>query len=348
MKKLFTHTRTRDESSYRHAGYVRRLLFACTLAAFVAGGFAAAHIASSSPPAWSKARQLRGSGGTTPSTTTTTATTTTTPTATTTTAPTTTTSPTPPPPPPSPSPSGSVLFRGDYDTGNFSQWSDVQSDCTGGGYSLTNVGNTCASVVPSPVVQGSDAGKFVLSPDNPVQSSTDRAEVYTSVANSGGYEGQDWYYGWWTMFPAAGNTGWWATGGDFNVFTQFHGPGAAGAQEQFGVDDTSGTPRLYFEVDTRQNGGSDYQKWPLGSLQFEHWYHYVLHVKWSTSSSGYVQLWQDGTEVVPLTYHQTLYPISGASAYWKQGFYRATVNATNTVYQDGAVRADSYTAAAQG
>jgi hypothetical protein len=269
-------------------------------------------------------------------------------TATTSTGATTTTTAAPSPPPPS----GNVLFRGDYDTGSFSQWDGHQWSenndqgylCSGGPLPL---GDTAASIVANPVAEGADGAKFAVYPSS-CSSSGQRAEVYTSVANTGGYEGQDWYYGWWTMIPSTGNTGWWSLGGDFNVITQFHGPGSTGAQEQFGVDATSGTPKLYFEVDTRQNGGSDYQKWIIANpLVYDHWYHYVAHIKWSTSSSGFVQVWQDGTEVVPLTNHQTLYPVSGASAYWKQGLYRANVNQTNTVYQDGAVRADTL-AAAQG
>ena len=51
--------------------------------------------------------------------------------------------------------------------------------------------------------------------------------------------------------------------------------------------------------------------------------------------------------MVPPTNTQTMANVPGYSVYWKQGFYRAVFGALNTVYQDGAVRADTL-AAAQG
>ena len=85
----------------------------------------------------------------------------------------------------------------------------------------------------------------------------------------------------------------------------------------------------------------------LGSLLYDHWYHYVLRVKWSRDPSvGLVELWQDGTEVVPPTNTQTMANVPGYSVYWKQGFYRGSPNYTNTVYQDGMCRASTYEAAA--
>jgi hypothetical protein len=326
-----------------------------TVAAAFALVFAAGFVATGAakvPGSGKKRHQVTTTGSTTTGSTTTTGATTTTGTTTTMgttstgSATTTTSAPTPPPPP-----AGTVLFRGDYDTGDFSQWTEPQSACTGGGYSTTNVGNTCASVVSSPVEEGSDAGKFTLNVDNPVQSSTDRAEVYTSVANTGGYEGQEWYYGWWTMFPAAGNpSGFWPNFANFNVFTQFHNPGSCAESIQLGINATGLSPYLYFQDDTYPagncNSSSSMIYRNLGSLLYDHWYHYVLRVKWSRDPSvGLVELWQDGTEVVPLTNTQTMANVPGYSVYWKQGFYRAVFGALNTVYQDGAVRADSFTAA---
>ena len=128
-----------------------------------------------------------------------------------------------------------------------------------------------------------------------------------------------------------------------------HGPGSTSGEVVVGVDATGSAPTLYFKVDSgtlKRHIPSDTS--PYTPIQWGHWYHFVLHVKWATSAStGFVQLFLDGSEVIPQTAQQTLYNVSGASAYWKQGFYGAdTLGGGNTVYQDGACWADSYAVAA--
>jgi hypothetical protein len=268
----------------------------------------------------------------------------------TTTAPTTTTSPSAPT-------CSSQAFCGDYETGNFTQWTGtnnstgaVQASRFGDAfYTCANVGDSNAQIVSIPVVQGSKAAKFtVYSNNNGANgcSTSPRAEVYTNVANTGGSPGEEHYYGWWSMLPASDAGRFVTNTSDWNLITQFHGPGSTSGEVVVGVDATSSasTPALYFKVDS----GTLKQR-IANPIQWGHWYHFVLHVKWSTSSSaGFVQLFVDGNQVVPQTAQQTLYNVSGASAYWKQGLYGAnTGDATgNTVYHDGACRADSFSAAA--
>jgi hypothetical protein len=248
---------------------------------------------------------------------------------------------------------GSVLWRGNYETGDFSQWAEPQSACTGNGYSVTDVGNSCASVVSSPVRQGGRAGRFQIGPHTAAAPSAERAEVYAGVAETGGYEGQEWYYAWSTMFPAAGNPlGFWPDFANWNVFTDFHNPGSCNSNVQLGINATGALPFLYFEDDNFPTGNcsdpSSMLYKNLGTLQFDHWYDFVLHVKWSSDPGvGYVELWVDGVKVVPLTNGQTMADVSSASVYWKQGFYRSAFGGLNTAYQDGALRGDTL-AAVQG
>lgn len=240
-------------------------------------------------------------------------------------------------------------FCGDYEPGNFSQWSGHQWTNSDQGYTCAQLGNSAASIVSSPVAQGGDAAKFTVYSNNNGAggcSTSTRSEVYTSAANTGGNPGEEHYYGWWTMLPASDSGRFVTNTSDWNLLTQFHGPGSTSGEVVVGVDATSSatSPALYFKVDS----GTLKQR-IVNPIAWGHWYHFVLHVKWSTSASaGLVQLYVDGSEVVPLTAQQTLYNVSGASAYWKQGLYGANTGDStgNIVYHDGACRADTYADAA--
>jgi hypothetical protein len=59
-------------------------------------------------------------------------------------------------------------------------------------------------------------------------------------------------------------------------------------------------------------------------IKLDHWYEFNLFVKWSRQSDkGFVELWVDGLNVLPKTYHHTLDRDSAPySVYMKQGLYR--------------------------
>jgi hypothetical protein len=235
-----------------------------------------------------------------------------------------------------------AVWRGDYTTGNFSQWTAQQSACTGGG---PEVGSSCASIVSSPVRAGAYAAEF----QTPSYPGPERAEVSASVSQTGGYEGQEQYYAWSTMFPAAGNQqGFWSVGGDWNNFTQWHNANnSCGNNIQFGVDSTRGTNLLYSDLTRRQPGDCEGDVRAvhavLGRLRFDAWYDFIARIKWSTNPSvGFYEAWMNGIQVVRKTFGPTMWDSQGA--YWKQGFYRGAFPAANTVYEAGAVRGTSLAA----
>jgi hypothetical protein len=239
------------------------------------------------------------------------------------------------------------IWRGDYETGTFSQWSDVQASRTNREYPVSSVGDSSAVVLSAPVRQGTRAAEFVTYP-NTGHAEADRSEVLTSVSETGGFEGQEWYYAWSTRFPSAGNPqGFWSEGGDFNVFTQWHSANdPCGNNLQFGVDSATapGTNRLYSDLTTKNPRECDQDVRNvhaiLGRLRFDAWYDFVVRVKWSSDPTvGFYEAWMNGIQVVPKTYGQTMFDSRGA--YWKQGFYRAAFRVTNSVYEDGAVRGPS-------
>jgi hypothetical protein len=286
---------------------------------------------------------------TTPTTTATTTIATTTPasttptpttTASTTTADTTTTTTTP---------AGSVAWRGDYETGNFSQWWLTQFaggiGC-GGTCGPNQIGSGSAAIVTSPVAQGHYAAKFVDSPHTGTDPcNCDRTEVAATQQESGGYPGQEWYYGWYTSFPGPSQQ-FWPNGDGWNDFVQFFSTGNT-AWIYLGIAANNGTPKIY----TNGPWGHTILANPL---QYDHAYHFIVHAIWSTNSSvGLWELWLDGQKLMSL-HAATLenatvpensnYTVPGMVL--SQGFYRGASNFTNTVIQDGFCRATSYDAAA--
>jgi hypothetical protein len=236
---------------------------------------------------------------------------------------------------------GPVVWRGDFETGDLSQW-QRQSACTGEGLTVADVGNTCITVVREPRREGAHAARFRLDPHSADASTAARAELYLTPTRTGSFEGREWFYGWSTFLPSEGNDGWWSDGGDWNFITQFHNAdGDCGASLGIGIDATSREPHLYLEL-IRQRWrecGDDIlvRKYILEPLRLDHWYDFALRVRWSSDPQrGEVELWLDGKRVVKRTQWPTMHDQRGA--YWKQGFYRGATGATNTVIHDNARR----------
>jgi len=236
-------------------------------------------------------------------------------------------------------------FCGGYETGDFSQWWlhqwSIDPDPTQG-YNIHNVGNSTATIVRSPVAQGRYAGKFQVFPTTRTNRN-DRAEIVASQADSGGYQGQTWWYGWWTYFPGPSQD-WWHRGGDWNDITQFSSTDNVPSQMAIGIDAADYTsPVIYTE------GMPFARKRILGTLQYDHWYHFLVHARWSTGSNGFMELWLDRKKVVPRVYGATLRNQNSPASsdfrspgmYVSQGIYRGAYRSTNTVIHDGFCRASS-------
>jgi hypothetical protein len=87
----------------------------------------------------------------------------------------------------------------------------------------------------------------------------------------------------------------------------------------------------------------------LAKLRYGHWFHFLVHARWSTGSDGFIELWLDGTRAIRRVYGATLRnqnsPASAAftspGMYLSQGIYRHAFRSTNTVIHDGFRRASS-------
>jgi hypothetical protein len=236
-------------------------------------------------------------------------------------------------------------FCGGYETGDFSQWWlhqwSINPDPTQG-YNIYNVGNSSARIVTRPVAQGRYAAKFQVFPTTGTNPN-DRAQIVASQAESGGFPGQTWWYAWWTYFPGPSQD-WWHRGGDWNDITDFTSTDNIPSQMAIGIDAADHRrPVIYAE------GLPLRRKRILSTLRYDHWFHFLVHARWSTGPDGFVEMWLDGKKVIRRLYGATLREqdspassdFTSPGMYLAQGIYRGAYRSTNTVIHDGFRRAVS-------
>jgi hypothetical protein len=200
----------------------------------------------------------------------------------------------------------SVVWRGDFETGNISQWSGTQM-----------VSSDRLAIVSSPLRQGRYALKAtVRQGDKPISASGNRNELYRFTNEK---SGDEYYYNWSTMFASDfPNVSTW------QLFTQWHHDGCCGS------------PPVEFFVygsEIRLNvNGTTVWKTPMVRAQ---WNDFTFHVKWSpTSTVGFIELWHNGKQVITKRYMTTMF--SGTTNYLKMGLYRnSTISQVGVVYHDG-------------
>jgi MYXO-CTERM domain-containing protein len=208
--------------------------------------------------------------------------------------------------------SANVLWRGNYDTGDLSQWDKVD-------------GLSSRLTVESSVVhQGSSALRVELHQGD-VSSSGTRNEVVEADPAHWESEGNDRWYAWSTLFPDD-----YPSNDTWQVFTQWHHTGCCGS------------PPVEFSVVGEHiqlgHDGSSTILWTAPLVRGV-WHDFVIHVYWS-STGGYVELYYDGAMVLGKTSVQTLYP--GEQAYLKQGLYwNAAITSVGVLYHDGMVTGTS-------
>ncbi len=216
----------------------------------------------------------------------------------------------------------SVNRRADYETGDFSQWAEVQPTWR----------TERASIVTSPVRSGRYAARFEVRPGDAVPSGGELSQVYWDVEDTRGTEGEEWYYAWSTFIPSKQR---WDGNLDFNVLSQWHHDSAVCPSPIFMGVYPSKPPRLYVENVSSSGRCLEFQrkKWYL-PLATDRWMDFVFHIRWSADPKlGFLEVWQDGKPMIPKTYTSTLFRDS-LGVYFKQGFYRASSPFTNVVYND--------------
>jgi hypothetical protein len=199
---------------------------------------------------------------------------------------------------------------GDFDTGDFSQWTGIQ-----------RVAPDRIRLVTSPVRDGRYAARFeVRSGDFSVGPTGERAELYAATPDNPGTES---YYAWSTLFPSdfSADSNW------KHMFAQWHGPGSSGASVSFQVSHG----RLIVRV------GSPYtptrwQQFDLGPLVHDVWQDFIFHARWAGDGSGFVEVWRNGIHVVPVR-HGINCALDHAN-YLKLGYYRDPSPTPAVLYED--------------
>jgi Polysaccharide lyase len=209
--------------------------------------------------------------------------------------------------------SARVVWKGDYESGDFSQWQGVLRETITGG----------ATIVGKPVSQGRYAAKFVLGPQTDYSGS--RIEAHQgNVVPSGGVYGSETWYRWASYVPASTS---FARHASFNHLVQWHP-----ALECFGaalsVNGLARPARLLLIIrggDILRYGGScdlRYQRaFDLGPLPRDRWLRFRLHIRWHADPSvGFVELWMNGGRKIARTSLATAPP--NVHHYVRQGIYR--------------------------
>lgn len=204
-----------------------------------------------------------------------------------------------------------VIWRGDFETGDRSQYSVSQL-----------VSEDRLQVVTSPVSEGRYALKVTVKQgDNPISASGNRNEV---VHWGNETEGMEYYYRWRVLFPAD-----YPKVNTWQLFTQWHHDGCCGS------------PPVEFyvygdELRLRLTNGADVWTAPLVRGV---WNELVFHVKWSSDPAvGFVELWHNREKAVARRNAATMY--AGAKNYLKLGLYRnSNITQTGVVYHDGFIQA---------
>lgn len=205
--------------------------------------------------------------------------------------------------------SASSVWKGDFETGNLSQWDRQQV-----------VAADRLQVQSDVVREGNHALKVTVKKgDDPINASGNRNELLYMGLEPAGTEN---YYKWSTFFPAS-----FPRANTWQVFVQWHHLGLNGSPplEFFIIDD---------EMRMRAGGVSGPIVW-REPMQRDRWHDFVLHVKWSPDPKvGFVELYKDGELVVPRRYVATQF--KGDVNYLKMGLYRNdTISPVGVLYHDG-------------
>lgn len=231
-------------------------------------------------------------------------------------------------PPPGPGGGGSgvpvgptVDFIGDYNTGNFGQYSNIQCKVRNGSASGYDQSFYGAKILDGGGGHSTAFRCEIRDGDVPDFGGGERCEV-RAPSSADVSEGDERWYEFSMKLDSASALP--SSGAGWFIVMQWH----AG----------SGSPPCCIEL---KNDGNLYVRnnalnWQnlLGSLSDRQWHDFVLHVKFSNNAStGFIEGWRDGVKTLNLTSRRTM---SSSSCYYKQGIYR-DAGESNTVilWHDG-------------
>lgn len=215
-------------------------------------------------------------------------------------------------------PSAQLVGSLNYDTGNLSQWSVLQTKDRNG---APGSYNTWRASVRNGGTGHSTAARFeVRDGDIPSFGGGERSEV-TAGSKYNVREGQQTYYTWSMRLGDAGGA-FPAVAGWGLIVMQWHS--------------SEGSPPLSIhaengQVSVQNDRAPEYVQ-NACPIDPGVWHDYVLRVKWSRSATGLVEMWRDGQQLLSFPAATT---VGAESNYLKQGIYRSSENTgTHVVWHD--------------
>jgi MYXO-CTERM domain-containing protein len=217
--------------------------------------------------------------------------------------------------------SAEVLWRGDFETGDLTQWNSLLNPTKGDRKNI--------NVVMTPVHGGTRAGEVVIHPDDLWEGNNhNRVELHYDAVDTRTAEGQTTYFSFFFRLPANAQTtndiAYWETANSYQQSMAFWvEPGGGGTQLSFRTNHPSGM--MHYN----------------GPLTIEAWHQLAMQILWSENAgTGRVSVWLDGEKIVDDVAAKTK-PDSNR-VFVQVGYHRnATAAPVETIYLDDAIEATS-------
>ena len=202
-----------------------------------------------------------------------------------------------------------VIWRGDFETGNLDQWKGApKSDAVKVVQDVVREGKHAVRI------DGSNAAK---------RGTLDRIEFQHQPAPPGTAEGTERWFGWSIYLPKKltdgfHTVGYFETRNSWSQLMSFEAQG----------EDLKFSTRVPYKL-----------HWTgKGKLTPGRWHDFAVHVLWSRDpAKGFIEVWYDGENVVPLAKTATLKDEN--VCFLQVGFARETSDVPETIYVDHVVEA---------
>ena len=212
-----------------------------------------------------------------------------------------------------------ILWRGDFETGDLSQWSGALNPALGARKNIF--------IVESPVFQGRRAAKIDIHPDDLFPNGHNRVELHYDARRTG--EGQEAFFSLRFLLPEHAKVH------EDIAYWETQGPSYQQSMALY-IDPSDAGTRLGF----RTNLPAAREHFS-GALRTGEWHQIAMHVVWSQSPErGRVSLWFDGEQVVHDAPAQT--KPNGAGLFVQAGLHRDSSQPfSESISLDDAIEATS-------
>jgi Polysaccharide lyase len=201
-----------------------------------------------------------------------------------------------------------VLFVGDWETGDFSQWDYCHNHLIHGSCDDYPTNDYALQLINAPDArEGQYAAQFDVRQGDVAVDGGERSEVSTHAAGALTHEGDERWYEWSMKVPANFVT----PTANYFLTMQWHDSGNGSPPMAIAI---SKDGKVYLDP------GDESTNVVIGPLRKGVWVDYVLHAKFS-QTSGWVEAWENGVQTVQRTPFKTM---NDNENFLKEGIYRSS------------------------